>query len=82
MPGLHRGAQVLDQASFQVGDIRVTLDRSHRLAQDIRPLLNQGLDLTHGRPMCNNMSRPFYLSLYRQTEECTGVVHLQVTMGK
>ncbi len=51
-------------------------------ARGMRPLPNQGFGLTYGQPMCDNMSRPFHLPFCRQTEERTGMAHLQVAMGK
>ncbi|CAI8970873.1 hypothetical protein EMIT0P43_70145 [Pseudomonas jessenii] len=38
--------------------------------------------MAHGQPACDNMSRPFNLLNFRQTEQSTGMTHFQVAVGQ
>ena len=79
---LHRRAQALGQALLETCNIRIRFSGFDRCRFTAQPLANQGLGLTNGEPPCDNVSRPFNLLIFRQTEQCTGVAHLQVAMGQ
>ena len=80
MADLHRRAQALGQALLETGNIRVGFDRLRGLLFATQPLANQSLGLTYGQPSCDNVSRPFNLLIFRQTEQCPGMTHFQVAV--